>query len=78
MSKDQLDMIQCAVEGSLLDRLRVNAVALVDSFSFSDRLLGSVLGRFDGNVYDELYKWAANSPLNDKQVLFYIVKKTFH
>jgi Acyl-CoA oxidase len=53
---------------SLLERIRPNAVALVDSFCFSDRLLGSVLGRYDGQVYENLYKWATSSPLNKTQV----------
>lgn len=53
---------------SLLERIRPNAVALVDSFCFSDRHLGSVLGRYDGQVYENLYKWATSSPLNKTQV----------
>ena len=53
---------------SLLERIRPNAVALVDSFCFSDRHLGSALGRYDGQVYDNLYKWVTSSPLNRTQV----------
>lgn len=53
----------------LLAKIRPNAVALVDSFDFTDRLLGSILGRYDGNVYEHLYKWAAQSPLNAKEVV---------
>jgi acyl-CoA oxidase len=67
LSPQQLDVI---IEGLLvcLDKLRPNAVSLVDAFDFTDHHLGSVLGRYDGNVYENLYKWAASSPLNKTQV----------
>jgi len=52
----------------LLRRLRPNIVALVDAFDFTDGHLQSVLGRYDGHVYENLYKWAAASPLNDTRV----------
>lgn len=67
MNTDQLNMLR----GYLFDLLtiiRPNAVALVDSFDFTDHLLGSILGRYDGNVYEHLYKWALSSPLNKSQV----------
>jgi acyl-CoA oxidase len=67
LSVDQLHIVEDAVL-SLLERIRPNAVALVDSFAFSDRSLGSVLGRYDGQVYENLLKWAANSPLNKTEV----------
>jgi len=63
----QLDIVNNGIL-SLLEKLRPNAVALVDSFDFHDRHLGSILGRYDGNVYENLYKWAAESPLNKTQV----------
>uniref|UniRef100_A0AC34PXW6 Acyl-CoA oxidase C-terminal domain-containing protein n=2 Tax=Panagrolaimus sp. JU765 TaxID=591449 RepID=A0AC34PXW6_9BILA len=43
---------------TLLAKLRPNAVAIVDSLDFSDRELDSVLGRRDGNVYENLLAWA--------------------
>lgn len=52
---------------SLLAEIRPNAIGLVDSFDFTDRLLGSILGRYDGNVYENLYKWAKDSPLNKSE-----------
>jgi len=52
----------------LLERLRPNVVALVDAFDFTDDYLQSILGRYDGQVYENLYKWAAASPLNATQV----------
>ncbi|KAL8163195.1 UNVERIFIED_CONTAM: Peroxisomal acyl-coenzyme A oxidase 1 [Gekko kuhli] len=57
----------------LLALIRPNAVALVDSFDFSDMFLGSVLGRYDGNVYDNMFEWSKKSPLNKTQV-----HKSFH
>lgn len=53
---------------TLLAEIRPNAVGLVDAFDFSDHLLGSILGRYDGNVYPKLYDWALNSPLNQTSV----------
>ncbi|XP_012369957.1 peroxisomal acyl-coenzyme A oxidase 1 isoform X2 [Octodon degus] len=52
----------------LLTAIRPNAVALVDAFDFKDMTLGSVLGRYDGNVYENLFEWAKKSPLNKTQV----------
>lgn len=52
----------------LLSQLRPNAVALVDSFDFNDKSLNSVLGRYDGNVYENLFEWARKSPLNATEV----------
>ncbi|KAI1232341.1 hypothetical protein IHE44_0006797, partial [Lamprotornis superbus] len=51
----------------LLAVIRPNAVALVDSFDFHDVHLGSVLGRYDGNVYENMFEWAKKSPLNKTQ-----------
>ncbi|XP_076027244.1 peroxisomal acyl-coenzyme A oxidase 1 isoform X2 [Genypterus blacodes] len=52
----------------LLAQLRPNAVALVDAFDFPDNMLKSVLGRYDGNVYENLFEWARRSPLNRTEV----------
>lgn len=49
-------------------QVRPNAVALVDSFNYTDHYLGSVLGRYDGNVYPKLYETAWKDPLNDSVV----------
>jgi acyl-CoA oxidase len=48
----------------LLKQVRPNAVALVDSFNFSDFKLQSALGRYDGKVYETLCDWASREPLN--------------
>ncbi|XP_077990374.1 peroxisomal acyl-coenzyme A oxidase 1-like [Glandiceps talaboti] len=53
---------------SLLATIRPNAVGLVDAFDFPDGILDSILGRYDGNVYENMYKWAKDSPLNKQEV----------
>ncbi|VFR02198.1 unnamed protein product [Cuscuta campestris] len=50
---------------SLYTQVRPNAIALVDAFNYTDHFLGSVLGRYDGNVYPKLYEEAWKDPLND-------------
>ncbi|XP_044046424.1 peroxisomal acyl-coenzyme A oxidase 1 isoform X3 [Siniperca chuatsi] len=52
----------------LLSQLRPNAVALVDAFDVHDKKLNSVLGRYDGNVYEHMFEWARRSPLNSTEV----------
>merc|ERR1711874_917165 len=48
----------------LLDRIRPDAVGLVDACGFDDEQLKSTLGRYDGNVYEAIYEEAKVSPLN--------------
>ncbi|XP_069785101.1 peroxisomal acyl-coenzyme A oxidase 1 isoform X4 [Narcine bancroftii] len=57
---------QCVKE--LLAAVRPNAVALVDAFDYPDAILSSVLGRYDGNVYEHMFEWAKRSPLNQNEV----------
>uniref|UniRef100_A0AAY4A5K3 Acyl-coenzyme A oxidase n=1 Tax=Denticeps clupeoides TaxID=299321 RepID=A0AAY4A5K3_9TELE len=52
----------------LLTQLRPNAVVLVDAFDYPDEMLNSVLGRYDGNVYENMFEWARKSPLNRTEV----------
>ncbi|XP_076318902.1 peroxisomal acyl-coenzyme A oxidase 1-like [Tachypleus tridentatus] len=51
-----------------LSELRPDAVALVDAFDFHDLVLNSALGCYDGQVYERMYEWAQNAPLNKSQV----------
>ncbi|KAH9777132.1 peroxisomal acyl-coenzyme A oxidase 1 [Citrus sinensis] len=53
---------------SLYSQVRPNAIALVDAYNYTDHYLGSVLGRYDGNVYPKLYEEAWKDPLNDSVV----------
>ena len=52
----------------LLAAIRPQAVNLVDSFDLRDEVLGSVLGCWDGNVYQRLFDEAQKSPLNQSAV----------
>nr|CAA04688.1 putative acyl-CoA oxidase [Hordeum vulgare subsp. vulgare] len=54
--------------GKLYAQVRPNAVALVDAFDYTDHYLGSVLGRYDGDVYPALYEEAWKDPLNETVV----------
>lgn len=67
MTEAQLIQVNMRIK-ELLALIRPNAVALVDSFDFSDSMLGSVLGRYDGNVYENMFEWSKKSPLNKTQV----------
>lgn len=53
---------------ALYSQVRPNAVALVDAFNYTDHFLGSILGRYDGNVYPHLYEEAFKDPLNETVV----------
>ena len=48
----------------LLKEIRPEAVSLVDSFGFDDYYLNSALGKYDGDVYNELYNWIRKGPTN--------------
>lgn len=67
MSDVQINQVNQRVK-ELLALIRPNAVALVDSFDFHDSVLQSVLGRYDGNVYENMFEWSKKSPLNKTQV----------
>ena len=53
---------------SLLADVRREAVPLVDAFDVPDEILNSALGRYDGDVYTHLYRWAQRAPRNKKKV----------
>ncbi|XP_029359037.1 peroxisomal acyl-coenzyme A oxidase 1 isoform X4 [Echeneis naucrates] len=67
LSVPQMMLISARIK-ELLSQLRPNAVALVDAFDIRDKKLNSVLGRYDGNVYEHLFEWARRSPLNSTEV----------
>ncbi|XP_062581682.1 peroxisomal acyl-coenzyme A oxidase 1-like [Saccostrea cucullata] len=67
-SPQQVSILQNKL-ADLLAEIRPNAVALVDAFDYPDKILDSCLGRYDGQVYQALYEYAKNSPLNNKEVL---------
>ena len=53
---------------ALFEDIRPNAVALVDAFDYPDMVLGSCLGRYDGQVYQALYDYAKSAPMNQTEV----------
>jgi acyl-CoA oxidase len=67
MTIEQVNIVRANIL-DLLNVIRPSAVALVDAFDFTDYLLGSILGRYDGNVYETMFNWAASSPLNNADV----------
>uniref|UniRef100_A0A452QHJ6 Acyl-coenzyme A oxidase n=1 Tax=Ursus americanus TaxID=9643 RepID=A0A452QHJ6_URSAM len=67
MTESQITQVNQRIK-ELLTAVRPDAVALVDAFDFQDVTLGSVLGRYDGNVYENLFEWARKSPLNKSEV----------
>ena len=64
VSNDQLNALPDRIQ-ELMAQIRPHAVNLVDSLSIPEYLLGSVLGRYDGKVYKDLFNRADNlNPLN--------------
>jgi acyl-CoA oxidase len=51
-----------------LTKLRPNAIGIVDGFHYSDFVLNSTIGAYDGNVYERLLDAAKQSPLNQEDV----------
>lgn len=66
-SQEDLANLQGRLE-AVLGRIRPNAVGIVDSFDFPDKLLNSTLGCYDGNVYERIFEEAMKSPLNQEPV----------
>jgi len=63
LERDQYRLINETVS-TLLAEIRPDAVSLVDCFDYSDAVLKSTIGRFDGNVYEALFDAAQKSTLN--------------
>jgi acyl-CoA oxidase len=52
------------VQHSLLERIRPNALTLIEAFNYNDWELDSVLGCKDGKVYQRLWLQSQKEPLN--------------
>ncbi|CAK1544438.1 unnamed protein product [Leptosia nina] len=52
----------------LLEKIRPNAIGLVDAFDYRDEVLNSTLGSYDGFAYERLMTEAMKSPLNAEPV----------
>ncbi|KAE8148336.1 hypothetical protein BDV25DRAFT_158440 [Aspergillus avenaceus] len=61
----QISLAQSNAVMKLLDEVRPHAVRLVDAWKIPDWQLDSSLGRYDGNVYPDLFKRASQNPVND-------------
>ena len=64
LTTDQLKQVTPRIQ-KLMAEVRPHAVRLVDAWSIPDYLLESSLGRFDGDVYNDLFRKAhTENPLN--------------
>ena len=63
LSKDQFRFIKERTY-EIMKEIRPDSIALVDAFDFSDFVLKSNIGRYDGNVYEALFDSAQKSILN--------------
>ncbi len=66
LSAEQVSWVRSCV-AQMLDKIRPNAVALVDANDFSDFRLQSALGRYDGNVYEAILETSKKDPLNETE-----------
>ncbi|XP_049308027.1 probable peroxisomal acyl-coenzyme A oxidase 1 [Bactrocera dorsalis] len=67
LTDEHLTSLQDRLE-TVLAELRPNLVAICDGFDFHDKVLSSVLGCYDGNVYERIFEAAKKSPLNQRDV----------
>ncbi|XP_045447152.1 probable peroxisomal acyl-coenzyme A oxidase 1 [Melitaea cinxia] len=67
LSEKDVRVLQKRYE-DLLEKIRPNAVGLVDGFDFRDEVLNSTLGAYDGRAYERLMEEAQKSPLNAEPV----------
>ncbi|KAK5056228.1 hypothetical protein LTR84_012781 [Exophiala bonariae] len=64
LKPSQLDTLKTEIR-QLMQTIRIHAARLVDAWSIPDYLLDSALGRYDGEVYPDLFKSAhERNPLN--------------
>ncbi|CAH3966597.1 probable peroxisomal acyl-coenzyme A oxidase 1 [Pieris brassicae] len=67
LSEKEVKALQRRYE-DLLEKIRPNAVGLVDAFDYRDEVLHSTLGSYDGFAYEHLMEEAMKSPLNGEPV----------
>lgn len=64
LESSQLEMLTREIQKSMR-KIRIDAACLVDAWSIPDYLLNSALGRYDGNVYTNVFRSAhEQNPLN--------------
>jgi acyl-CoA oxidase len=65
----QISLIRSTTILKLINEIRPHAVRLVDAWDFPDFQLDSSLGRYDGNVYEDMFHRASVlNPLNEVTV----------
>lgn len=65
VSEEELNALPARILELMTEKIRPHAVKLVDAWSIPDYLLDSALGRYDGQVYQDLFKRAhKENPLN--------------
>ncbi|KAH9633539.1 hypothetical protein HF086_013216 [Spodoptera exigua] len=67
MSEKDIVELQLAYEEQL-QKIRPNAVGIVEAFDLRDELLHSTLGSYDGQAYERLMDEALRSPMNKEPV----------
>ncbi len=63
LESDQYKYIKHNIN-NLMNEIRPDCVPLVDAFGYTDNILKSSIGRYDGNVYEALFDAAQKSTLN--------------
>ncbi|KAI9008674.1 hypothetical protein DFJ74DRAFT_611505 [Hyaloraphidium curvatum] len=63
LDRKQFGWLRKVVRKLVVD-VRKDVVALTDAWGFSDYELNSALGRYDGKVYETMFQWAIEEPLN--------------
>lgn len=78
LTENDIATLQDRLEQALA-KIRPDAVAIVDGFDFHDKVLSSVLGAYDGNVYERIFESAKKSPMNKQAVpkMFELYLKPF-
>lgn len=67
ISEKDIVELQTAYE-ELLQKIRPNAVGIVEAFDLRDELLHSTLGSYDGRAYERLMDEALRSPMNKEPI----------
>jgi len=57
MNAEQFKLFK-KLKNILLEELRPDAIGLVDAFGYTDNTLKTAIGTYDGNAYENLWKWA--------------------
>jgi hypothetical protein len=62
-------MLSDVHQSQIIEMTPQEAVQITDAFEFTDYELGSVLGRYDGRVYETLWEEVKKDPVNSDREL---------